>query len=188
MGFFQNRCARAVASRMYSVETIPYNQVGLVLGAPPSVDGTLSKMVRARLDLGLSLYRAQKVGLILISGYADHAQGNEVELMRDYILQHGLCPSRLWVDGGATRTWESMVRANHRWRLKSLTVVTNMFHLPRSLLLAERAGLNASGAVSFDPKASHRRLQVKRILREELSCVRAICEGFYKRATIESIR
>lgn len=178
-GFFQKRCLRSVSSRLYCVETIPENQVALVLGAPPEPHGSLSAIAHARLELALALFRARKVHALLISGNAFHPKGDETHVMKNHLTQHGVPESRLMIDGGASRTWESMLRARQMWKLKHLTIVTNMFHLPRSLLLADRACLQAIGATSADPFPARPSSLLKRAVREEASCVRMYCEGIF---------
>ncbi len=62
------------------------------------------------------------------------------ELRRLGVPEHALVLDRFGID-----TWDSVLRARDVFRVRSIVAVTQRFHLPRTLWLADRAGLQATG-------------------------------------------
>ena len=51
----------------------------------------------------------------------------------------------IFEDHAGFDTWATMVRARSIFRVRSAVVVTQGFHMPRALYLADAAGIDASG-------------------------------------------
>ncbi|MEW9531172.1 vancomycin high temperature exclusion protein [Microbispora sp. NPDC049125] len=124
--------------------SVPSMPAALVLGA--GVRGrTPTPMLRARLDLGASLYRAGKVRALLVSGDNSRAGYDEPSVMRDYLLAKGIPAGKIVLDYAGFDTWDSCVRAREIFGASRLVVVTQVFHLPRAVTLCRAAGIDAFG-------------------------------------------
>ncbi len=136
-----------------SVETYENMQADciLVLGAGVREDGSVSDMLKDRLDAGIALYKAGAAPKILMSG--DHGQEHydEVNTMKQYAIGQGVPSEDIFMDHAGFSTYESMYRAKEIFGAGRIVAVTQKYHMYRALYIAKRLGLEASG-VSSDPR------------------------------------
>lgn len=165
--------ARAGRGLVYGAELVPEREVALVLGAKVYRSGRLSAVLEDRVRTAVALYEAGKVRKLLMSGDNSRDDYDEVTAMRNFALRLGVPEDDVVRDFAGLRTYDSLVRARDVWGLDRLTIVTQGFHLPRSLYLAKGLGLDAVG-VGADRRqyASARRMA----LREMAARVRAVVD------------
>jgi vancomycin permeability regulator SanA len=96
----------------------------------------------ARLEAALAALQLGRVRAILVSG--DEAAG-EVSAMRDWLEQRGVPAAQILVDPEGTRTIETMRNAAFKFRITTAIVCTQSVSMPRTLFLAESAGIDAVG-------------------------------------------
>lgn len=123
-------------------------QAAIVLGAKVYADGRVSLMLSDRLDTALALYQAGKVGKILVSGDHGRVEYDEVNTMRRYLEERGVPPEDIFMDHAGFDTYDSMYRARAIFACQDVIVVTQEFHLPRALWIAQQLGLEAQGVVA----------------------------------------
>src|SRR6185369_10180527 len=131
-----------------SVAAAPEADAAIILGAAVSPNGLLSGVLQDRMDRGIQLYRAKKVKKLLLSG--DHGQSSydEVTAMGRYALQHGVPAEDIFLDHAGFTTYETMYRARDVFQVRRALVVTQEFHLSRSVYIARSLGLEAWGVTS----------------------------------------
>src|SRR4051812_10456618 len=107
--------------------------------------GKPSVMLADRVRAAEDLYRAHRVGKLLLSG--DHGQWSydEVGAMRKMLLTNGVRPQDIFTDHAGFDTWDSAQRARKVFGARSVVIVTQRFHMARALFDAQRAGLHATG-------------------------------------------
>lgn len=128
-----------------TVGETPARDVAMILGAGLNPDGTPSPFLRARLDLGADLYDGGKAKVIIVSGAVD-GYYNEPRAMKRYLMtQRGIPEARIVTDNAGYNTWSSCVRAKKIFGVDSLTVVTQGYHLPRSVAACRLAKVDAEG-------------------------------------------
>jgi SanA protein len=147
-------------------------QAALVLGAEVKSDGTMSSMLADRVERAAQLWDAGKVDRILVSG--DHGDWvyDEPDTMRKALLERGVPGRVIFEDHAGFDTWASVVRAKEVFGVTSAVIVTQGFHMPRALLLADEAGLDATGLTSDLHGYGNRKYKVG--ARELLARVKAI--------------
>lgn len=121
----------------------------LVLGAGVREDGTPSHMLEDRLKTGLALYEAGASQKLLMTGDHGRAEYNEVGVMKDFAMEHGVPSENVFMDHAGFSTYESLYRARDVFAAKRVVIVTQEYHLHRALYIADRLGLEAVG-VSAD--------------------------------------
>ncbi|MEU8384751.1 ElyC/SanA/YdcF family protein [Streptosporangium sp. NPDC048865] len=126
------------------IAEVPEAPVALVLGAGVA-GGAPSPMLARRLDISAQLYRAGRVEAILLSGDNSRKEYDEPTVMRDYLLASGVPAGALVLDYAGFDTWDSCVRARSVFGATKVTVVTQVFHLPRAVTLCRTAGLDTFG-------------------------------------------
>lgn len=138
-------CQTAAASRIFrSTASVPSNDVALVLGTGKMTrQGRPNLHFSQRIVAAAVLYRSGKVRHLLVSG-DNHTRGyDEATDMRDALVQAGVPTSAITCDFAGFRTLDSVVRANSVFGLTNFTIVSEEFHCPRALWIAQRHKLNA---------------------------------------------
>jgi len=130
-----------------SVGDVPYTEVAMVLGASV-YRGSPSPILAERADVAIALYKAGKVSKILVTGDNGALSYDEVTPVRKYLLNAGIPSQDIFLDHAGFDTYSSMYRAREVFLARSLTIVTQDFHLPRSLWIARQTGLEAYGIVA----------------------------------------
>lgn len=146
----------------------------LVLGCRVWEDGKLSNMLEDRVTVAVELWKAGAAPVILMSG--DHRTDayNEVAAMKAEAIRQGVPSERIFLDHDGYSTWESIANyaASYGGRL---LIVTQEYHLYRSLYLAEKYGLEADG-VPADLRRYRKEAQYR--LREVLARVKDVRTGY----------
>lgn len=122
--------------------------VALVFGAYVAPDGTPSSAVEDRLVTAWKLFESGKVAKLILSG--DHGQSDydEVNGMKEYLERRGVPKDVLFLDHAGFDTYDSLLRAREVFGVEEVILVTQEFHLPRALYIADKLGLKAQGAVA----------------------------------------
>lgn len=136
-----------------SIETVPQTEVAVVLGASV-VRGEPSPLLAKRADAALALYKSGKVKKILVTGDNAALTHDEVTPVRKYLLENGVPPEDIFLDHAGFDTYSSMYRARDVFRVRSLTITTQDFHLPRALGIARYLGVDAYGYVAEGAEGS----------------------------------
>lgn len=158
-----------------NVSSLPDAQVALVLGAYVEPSGHMSQMLADRVQRAVQLWRTGKVQRILVSGDNHTVSYDEPDTMRRALQAAGVPGRDIFTDHAGFDTWASMVRARTVFGVRSAIVVTQGFHMPRALYLAEQAGLVAHG-LTADLHSYGRQGQLSSV-REVLARVKAVYQG-----------
>ena len=138
-------CQTAASGRIFrSTEGIPVNEVALVLGtAKTTRQGNANLHFNQRIAAAAALFRAGKAQHLLVSGDNHIATYDEPTDMRDALVAAGVPASAITCDYAGFRTLDSVVRAKNVFGLTRCTIVSEEFHCPRALWIAQRHGLEA---------------------------------------------
>jgi len=132
-----------------NIEDVGETQVALIPGAAILKNGGVSPIFRDRVDKAIELYKTQKVSKILVSGDNSTVAHNEVNPVRNYLLEKGIPDEDIFLDHAGFDTYSTMYRARDVFEVGSIVISTQSFHLPRSIFIAHMLGLEAYG-VSAD--------------------------------------
>lgn len=129
--------------RIYtSVEETPSRDVAVVMGASVWGDRP-SPYLKGRLDVAASLYHAGKVKVLIVSG---SVSDNEPKTMRSYLVEHGVDYNDIVLDEGGDNSYTSCAVANRRFGINELTVISQGYHLPRTIAACQLQGVDAIGS------------------------------------------
>ena len=134
-----------VKNKIVNIDEINKNyDYGLVLGCGVKSDGTPSLMLRDRLDKVIEIYNKGLINNIIISGH--HSDNySEVDVMEKYLIDHNISKNVIIRDNEGFSTSESMENYQKKYQDKSVIIITQEYHLYRSLYLAQKFNLNAVG-------------------------------------------
>lgn len=127
------------------VAEVPKAQVAIVPGALVQPNGKMSAMLADRVRQASALWHAGKVKRILVSGDHHAWAYDEPDTMRKALVEEGVPPRVIFEDHAGFDTWATMVRARGIFGVHDAVVVTQGFHMPRALYLADAAGIDATG-------------------------------------------
>ena len=130
--------------RIYRLEEAPAAEVALVFGAHVSEKGDVSWPLEWRLKAAGELYGKGLVKRILVSGDNRRLDYNEPLAMKQWLVDNGVPEDRVACDYAGRRTLDSCARAARLWGLRDRVIlVSQAYHLPRALFLAESWGMDA---------------------------------------------
>jgi SanA protein len=138
-------CKSAARARVFrSVETVPANDVAVVLGTGrKTARGNPNLHFNRRIEAAVALYHSGKVRHLLVSGDNHIASYDEPTDMMSALVAAGVPTNAITCDYAGFRTLDSVVRANTVFGLKKFTIVSEEFHCPRALWIARQHGLAA---------------------------------------------
>lgn len=127
---------------------VPPADTTLILGALVYTNGEMSPMLSDRVETAVALYKAQKVNHILVSGDHSRVEYDEVNIIKDHLLDLGIPAEDIFLDHAGLDTYDSLYRARDIFQIESLIVVSQNFHLGRAVYIAKELGLEAYGLSS----------------------------------------
>lgn len=157
-----------------SVVDVPHAEVAIVPGALVEPDGDMSSMLAARVEQASRLWHAGKVEKVLVSGDHGTWKYDEPDTMRKALVRDGVAPEDVFEDHAGFDTWATMVRAKSIFGVRDAVVITQGFHMPRALYLADAAGIDATGLTADLQDWGYQGR--KSSVREVLSRVKAITD------------
>ena len=120
----------------------------VVPGNTVALDGTPSPRLQARLDAALALYRDHQATFIFVSGGLGKEGFDEAAVMAAYLARQGVPAAAIVIDSQGLDTKATATNAAAFMRAKGLQtalVATQYFHVPRTELALERAGVRVVG-------------------------------------------
>jgi len=155
------------------LDSLKYNQVGLLLGTSRYAYGHPNLYFVNRINAAAELYRAGKVKSILISGDNSMASYNEPQDMKEALVAAGVNAEDIYLDYAGFSTLDSVVRASKVFNIKSLTVISQQFHCERAIYIARAHGINAVGYAAKDVSGA---LATRVKFREYLARAKAVMD------------
>ena len=104
-----------------------------------------SPMLEDRLTTAIELYNKGRSNKILVSGDHENDDYDEVTVMKNYLLDKGIPIDDIYIDPLGLSTYDSIYRAKEIFLANNIIIVTQQFHLYRSLYIAEKLELDAVG-------------------------------------------
>lgn len=160
-----------------NIEQTPKCDAILILGAKVNGD-TPSAVLRSRLEKGCELYFAGVADRIIMSGDHGRADYDEVNVMKSYAVSKGVPEEHIFTDHAGFNTYDSLYRAKEIFMCESVVVVTQQFHISRSVFLGNSLGLETYGVTSSEEEYAPSFVTVW--LREPLARVKAVASAVFK--------
>lgn len=123
-------------------------------------------MLEDRLLTGISLYNNNISNKIIVSGDHGKTYYDEVNVMKDYLINASIPSENIFMDHAGFSTYDSIYRAKEIFNAKKIVIVTQKYHLYRALYIANELDIDAYG-VSADKREYNN--QYKREIREILA-------------------
>lgn len=114
----------------------------IVPGAGVRRDGTVTLVLRERLDRAIEIARARPDVTIIVSGDGRKAARREDRAMKADLVAHGIAADRVLTDPRGYATLQTMDRARSAG-VRVAVIATNDFHEARAVYLATSVGIDA---------------------------------------------
>ena len=127
------------------VDAIVVIAAGVENGEPNSVE-------KARLDKAVDLYNRNIARTIIVAGGSKEDKQDEATIMKNYLAKKGVPQSAVKVSYAGHSTYDILKKVHDDYKVSKIFVVTQKYHMYRSLYIADKLGMTAYGyeAVSDD--------------------------------------
>lgn len=158
-------------SNNYIDKNINYDKVNYVLVLGASVKNNYpSLMLKDRLDKAVDIYNENNNIKIILSGDSVNEEDyDEVGAMYNYIINCGVNEDNIILDKYGVSTYESIKRIKDIVKKDKVIIVTQKYHLIRSIYIARNNNIDSYGVSSYNYKYVG---QLKRDIREILARVK----------------
>lgn len=146
----------------------------LVLGAGLR-NGKPSPVLKDRLDMAYKLYEDGYSKKIIVSGDHGKKYYDEVNVMKNYLLDKGVDSNNIFMDHAGFSTYDSVYRAKEIFLANKIIIVTQQFHLYRSLYIAKQLKLDAVGvSATLRDYSGSVKFEIREILARDKDFVKSI--------------
>ncbi len=128
---------------------------GVVLGAAVWGGNRPSPVLRERINKGYELLKDGSVKYIVLTGGGSPGEMTEAEVAKNELLKKGIDEKNIFIENKSNSTLEQITFINNNlyrknnWR--SVALITDNFHLPRSRQICRFFGINAYSVASDTP-------------------------------------
>jgi SanA protein len=126
----------------------PKSSAAIVLGTTPGAKDAPNVFFTNRMDAAAAVWKAGKVHRIIVSGDNRWKDYDEPTSMLKALVARGVPADVIVRDYAGLRTLDTMFRAAKVFNVADAILVTDDWHLPRALFLADHAGIQCSGVAS----------------------------------------
>jgi vancomycin permeability regulator SanA len=133
-------------------------------------------MLEDRLLQGMALYNNTKTK-ILVSGDHMNKGYDEVNVMKNYLINKNIPSEDIFMDHAGISTYDSIYRAKYIFNAKKIIIVTQEYHMYRSLYIAEKLDIEAYGVTSNPRKYRNQKI---RDIREFLARTKDFFKATFK--------
>jgi vancomycin permeability regulator SanA len=176
--------------RYTNPDRVPQGKVAIVFGAGLLANGKPTPFLASRIETAVKLYQLNRVERLLMTGdnstvaynevksmqeYATVAY-NEVKSMQEYAHELGVPLQNITLDYAGFSTYESCYRARKIFGVDRAVVITQNYHLPRTVYTCDRLGVKTVGLGTADLEIYGWRGMLPDWKREMFANVKALVE------------
>ena len=134
-----------------------------------------SPLLKDRLDKAIELYNLGMAPRVIMSGDHGSDDHDEVNVMKQYAIDNGIPSSDIFMDHAGFSTYDTMYRAKNIFGVDRAIVVTQRYHLYRSIYIAQSLGIEAFGVPAENNKYSGRIFrEIREVLARDKDVVKCI--------------
>ena len=148
----------------------------LILGAGVR-ENRPTPMLEDRLLTGRDIYNKNKSNKIIVSGDHGRKEYDEVNVMKEYLINEDILDKNIFMDHAGFSTYDSIYRTKEIFKAKKIIIVTQDYHQYRALYIAKKLNLEAYGVVA---NKREYQLQLKRDIREVAARVKDFIKCIFK--------
>jgi vancomycin permeability regulator SanA len=164
------------SNRYTKPEQVPQERVAIVFGAGLLPNGKPTPFLSDRIEAAVKLYQLGRVQKLLMTGDNSKISYNEVKSMQEYAHELGVPMRNITLDYAGFSTYESCYRVHKVFGVHQAVVVTQNYHLPRTVYTCQQLGVEVVGLGTQDVEIYGLRPMIPDLQREMLANVKALWE------------
>lgn len=169
---------RITKSQIKTIKEIDSNDIDCIVILGAGVRGNSpSPMLEDRLITGMYLYNQGISNKIIVSGDHGKEYYDEVNVMKDYLLENEIPSENIFMDHAGFSTYDSIYRTKEIFQAHKVIIVTQEYHLYRALYIAKELDIDAYGVVANRREYN---FQLKRDIREIAARVKDFIKTIFK--------
>ena len=137
-----------------SAAEVPQVEAVIVPGASVYRSGRLSPVLHQRMRAAVDFLAAHPGLKLVVSGHAIPNGYNETVAMVDFARRNAVPPENILVDDKGRSTYVTLLNCRRKWGFRRVLIVSQDYHLPRALYVANKLGMDASGLVAAESPSS----------------------------------
>lgn len=126
---------------------VPAVEAVIVPGASVFRSGKLSPVLRQRMEGALKYLALHKGAKLVLSGHAIPGGYNETTAMVEFARRNDIPMEDILLDEKGRSTYVTLLNFRRSSEFRRILIVSQDFHLPRALYIAQVMGFSASGLV-----------------------------------------
>ena len=135
-------------SRMFTdPAAVPVADAVIVPGASVYRSGKLSPVLQQRMEGALHYLALHKGARLVLSGHAIPGGYNETTAMLEFARRKEIPLENILVDEKGRSTYVTLLNFRRSSNIRRILIVSQDYHLPRALYIAQTMGFTASGLV-----------------------------------------
>lgn len=132
-------------NKILSRECLRESDYALVLGAGLKKDGSPTRLLEERVLTSIEAIKTEKIKKVIFSGSINHKGNSEPIAMQNIAESQGVSSDQIEVDENGKSTFDSCINFLLSNYPQPVILVTQLFHLPRSLLICHLLKIDAYG-------------------------------------------
>lgn len=133
---------------IYTFSFTPNADYVLTLGAGINKNGLPSKILEDRLISTVNYTNIYQPNQIILSGTKRKETYDEPLSMQHFLLKNGIDPKLIFSDAFGTSTFQSCINFKKTYGTQRLIIVSQKFHLYRSIMISRLIGLDSFGLIA----------------------------------------
>ena len=128
----------------------------IICGYPANIDGEPSTIMKSRVEMGVTLYKKDKIKFLILSGGAVKNEYQEAKIMASYAISLGVKKEDILIEGQSRSTYHNLMYSRDIMQingLKNALVVTNSWHLRKADHYARKFKLDYAMVSASAPKS-----------------------------------
>lgn len=155
------------------VVNTPQAPAAIIFGAGYKHNGEPSKYLKDRLDIGIELFKAGRVKVLLLSGDNGSQNHDELGIMKKYCASQGIDTTKIFIDYAGFDTYSTLYRAKHIFQIDNAILISQNYHLDRAVFTGRMLGITSYGlSANKGSYTSYR----KNTVREYAAIINALLE------------
>ncbi len=133
-----------------NISFIPRSDWLLVLGAGLEINDQPSPILEDRLISVIKYARKFNPKHIILSGTKKNPDYNEPAAMLNFLLSEGIDRDSIVLDESGFSTYHSCVNLRNKYDPENIVIISQRFHLYRSVMISRLIGLQSFGLIAND--------------------------------------